>query len=817
MSARPSANAPQKPGLGTAHTTPTQRLGQFELIGLLGQGTHATVWLGRDERLQRQVAIKLMRATQDADALQHWQTQARQAARLSHPFIVPLFQAEMQGQQLYLVFEHVPGQTLAAHLAHQGRLAVHDAVALMEDVLSGLHAAHQTGVIHGDLKPSNIMVDEQRHARVMDFGMGAKVGGGLQLTGTPAYMAPETVAGSALSVASDIYAAGLVLLELLRGKRLRDAPHPSAMLTRIAQEPLTLPEDWPEGVDDGLRALIRRALAPAPEQRFASAADFAQALRDWAKPVISDNEASNATLDFLLRRMRHKSDFPALSDAVVRIQRVANSENDSLNDLTNEILKSVALTNKLLRLVNGANFSHISRDGISTVSRAVSLVGFNTVRTMALSLVLLDHMQNQQHAGQLREEFLRTMMAGNLAAQLYPVAAGGEQAFLGAMFQNLGRMLCAFYFPEEAAQIRQLLHAKQQTAEESAAAQVLGIGFEDLGLGVARVWGLPEALQRCIRAPHGTPPQRPLAPGAEHLRWVARAANEAASLLLTLEPAPAETALQQLAGQYTRALSLPAKHITQAINQGRQALIAMAHSLDLRAAPGSALARLLTPPGTVAAAATPEPQAQDSTLTQLNALPEQPAPVAVLLPTASPGQPPNSAQAVQVLTAGVQDITNAMVENFRLNDILRMILETMFRALAPRRMVFCLRDVKNNTLTGRFGLGDGSAEAVRALSIPLHQETDLFSAICLRGVDTLIADTTDAHMQQRLPDWYRQQLNAPTFLLLPLHIKGRPFALIYADHGQPASLQVNEQIQGLLRTLRNQAVMAFRQAGDRLR
>lgn len=228
-------------------------------------------------------------------------------------------------------------------------------------------------------------------------------------------------------------------------------------------------------MDDGLRSILRRALARDPAERYASAQEMCDALRAWAAPVSAPTAASNAALDFLLRRMRHKSDFPALSDSVARIQRMTHSEDDSIADLTNEILKSVALTNKLLRLVNSAPFSHLG-GGIGTVSRAVSLVGFNAVRNMALSLVLLEHMQDRGHAKQMREEFLRTMMAGAVAAQLCGPSDQREEAFLGAMFQGLGRMLCSFYFREEAAQIRALVASDRPSGgDEAAALQVLGL------------------------------------------------------------------------------------------------------------------------------------------------------------------------------------------------------------------------------------------------------------------------------------------------------------------------------------------------------
>ena len=157
-------------------------------------------------------------------------------------------------------------------------------------------------------------------------------------------------------------------------------------------------------------------------------------------PVEAGGQSS--TLDFLLLHIHHKSDFPALSDSVVRIQRMATSEAESVNSVANEILKDVALTNKLLRMVNSAHFAH--RRSINTVSRAVNLVGFNGIRNMALSLVLLEHMQDNAQAAQLKEDFLRCLMATSLGGELRPLASEGEEAAIGAMLQNLGRVVMQF-------------------------------------------------------------------------------------------------------------------------------------------------------------------------------------------------------------------------------------------------------------------------------------------------------------------------------------------------------------------------------------
>ena len=164
------------------------------------------------------------------------------------------------------------------------------------------------------------------------------------------------------------------------------------------------------------------------------------------------------------------------------------------------------------------------------------------------------------------------------------------------------------------------------------------------------------------------------------------------------------------------------------------------------------------------------------------------------------------------MTAGIQDITNAMVESFKLNEVLRMVLETMLRALRLSRVVFCLRDPKTDVISGRFGLGHEVESVARAFRVAMQGETDLFAAVCRKGADTLITDAFAPQIARRLPAWYLQHVNAPAFLLLPLAIKGAPFALIYADKAQPG-FELSEKELSLLRTLRNQAVMAFRQAG----
>ncbi len=819
---------------GAAPAPAPANVGRFELRGLLGQGAQAQVWLAFDPRLERQVAIKLMKPAdgQDTGALAQWLQEARSVGRVTHANIVPVYEADVHGQQAYLVFEYVPGQTLAQTLVEQGARPALQAAALMQEVLGALVAAHGAGVVHRDLKPSNVLMDSHGRARVTDFGIAARLNAVTaadagEIAGSPAYMAPEAIRGEAVSPLMDVYSAGLMLAELLWGKPVRQGRDLKRALEQAAREPLQWPSELLARLDDPLRAIVLRATAFEANQRYPDAQGFLDALRQWSdnnqmvQPVGDAGKAGSqsGTLEFLLRRMRNKSDFPALSESIGRIQSMASSDTESVSSVTNEILKDVALTNKLLRIVNSAHYARV--DSIGTVSRAVSLVGFNGIRNMALSLVLLEHMQDKGNAQLLKEEFLRALMAGSIAAELGDTTVEGEEAFIGALFQNLGRMLSQFYFPEEAASVRALVtDPRAPVSEEAAATRALGLSYESLGLGVAKIWGLPESIQRCIVKPSGDPPTRVPVDAQSRLRWSARAANEMADAMLHDDPNAVGAHLVQTAKRYSKALGVSTEHIQAATATARKKLVELANAMEISVRPDSRASRLLSSAGDTTGRHTQTvADANDfqDTLarTELQATQVMPVSLATLAAT-----PENARQAVpsahvaQTLTAGIQDITNAMVEDFKLSDVLRMILEAMFRAFEFHRIIFCMRDVKTDTLTGRFGLGAGVEGVVKSFCVPLNQsgKPDLFATICHKGADTLITDTQDPRIAERLPDWYKKSYHAPTFLILPLQLKGKPFGMIYADKAEFGGLVVDEKELAMLRTLRNQAVMAFRQS-----
>jgi HD-like signal output (HDOD) protein len=436
----------------------------------------------------------------------------------------------------------------------------------------------------------------------------------------------------------------------------------------------------------------------------------------------------------------------------------------------------------------------------------VAVIGFSGIRNMAMSLVLLEHMHDKAHANQLKEEFLRSLMAGMLASELGALVRDSEEAFIGAMFQNLGRLLTEYYFPEEARQVRGIVAEAGQSGtvvgEDAASVSVLGLSFEALGLGVAKAWGLPATLQGCMRKPQGEPPSREPQNAGERLRWLTLASNQITDTLMRSEPQHCKARVSDVAKRYARTLGLTVAHIEAAAETAQQRLAQMAQAMGLQVSIQSPAQRLF---------ATPAAQEDIGTF-KIEHDSLVPLELQATVTLKQPLERTALENASEVLAAGIQDITNTMVENFKLNDVLRMILETMYRALGFRRVVFCLRDPKTDTLTGRFGLGEGAEAVASSFKVPLKVGADLFTAVCAKGVDTLITDATVANIAARLPAWYREKVNAPAFLLLPMQLRNAPFALIYADKSQPGGIELGDKELSLLRTLRNQAVMAFKQA-----
>lgn len=809
-----------------------KQIGRFEIVRELGRGAQSIVYLARDPQLEREVAIKTMHFGR-ANAAQNKQllAEARMVGKLRHPNIVPIFEAGEQDGDLYLVFELVPGKNLADFLASNGRLAPVKAFAIMTPILDAIAHAHAAGIIHRDLKPTNILLDEAGTPRVMDFGIASRVEsqskGDDGFTGTPAYMAPEYIDRHESSERTDVFSAGLILYELLTGQRAIQGDDIFRMMNQIANEDIRLPDDGSVSLDDKVVAVLMTSLARDPQRRYASAKLMREAIDACLEvPETPSGDAATAadskqsTIDFLLRRMRHQSDFPALSDSVSSINKITRSDKENISQLSNTLLKDFSLTNKILRMVNSAFFRQAGGGNISTVSRAVLVLGFDAVRNIATTVLLFEHLQNKGNANNLKEEFLRANLAAILAKDIGTKTASRdiEQVFICSMFYNLGRLLCQYYFPEESEKIRQLVQQKSGS-EEAAAMQVLGVTFDELGIGIAQSWGFPKLIINSMRKLEPGSVRKPTS-SEERMRVLSAFSNELCRVVAEATPEFRQKELNKVTSRFSDSVGISEKDLRVTMDKAFEEVSQFANIIHINLQQTS-FGRQLKAWGASGGAAAEEAapvKAEDSSMAgtvlsdnALSAATESQEDRA----TTESDEGAASAEAglgEAILTAGIQDISNTLVEEFKLNDVLRIILETMYRAKGFKRVILCIRDARTNTMVGRFGFGPDAQDIAKRFHFPLAFAPDIFHAALSKGVDILISDTNDPKIAPRIPDWFRKGVSSETFLIFPLTIKNNPVAMIYADRDRAGEIVVSEKELSLLRTLRNQAVLAIKQA-----
>lgn len=778
---------------------PAQRISRFEILSELGKGGQGTVYLAYDPQLDRKVAIKTLRGlTHQTEQLTH---EALIVSKLQHPNIITLHDAgENQGTP-YLIYAYIEGKTLAQILKQEKSLPQVRAAEIICGVLEGLSYAHAQGVCHLDMKPANVMVSNTGLPMIMDFGLAKTVSALEQphdatLNGTPRYVAPELISGKHGDFLSDIYSVGTMLYEMATGEYAVSGHNVYEVLNRAAHENIAAPSTRNQLIDKKLENIILRAVAKNPRERFLSALVMKRELQDYLK------EKRNATTEFLLHRMRSKQDFPAISSIISEINKIVASETESASKLAGTILQDLALTNKLLKLVNAATYGQFGGT-INTVSKAVVILGFEAVRNIAMSLILLELMQNKEQAGHLKEEIIKAVLSGEIAAQLSAQHdhLDSEEVLVCSMFHNLGKMLSIYYFFEESKEIAHL--AAQGESEEMASIKVLGVSYDNLGVSVAQSWNFPPRLiagmrkldRNKITASHG------------ELDDVAVAVNlgrELCEISTSGAIEEKQQSLLDLCKRYEGAIQITEQDLSAAVGTGLKELSHRSGMLGINANNSLLLSQVRQWNGhALPTESAKQDEGFDGVTTLDQGVTEQEA-----LNVNNNGRPLNSAA---ILSAGIQDVTNSMLSDYNLNDILQIVLETMYRGMGFSRTLIMIRNNKQGRMLARFGFGAGINEVIPHCQFPISFAPDVFHLAIEKGLDIAIDDVRSLNISDKIPVWYRDAINAPCFILLPLMLHGKAIGLFYADMLEANTLDISQQQLGLLRTLRNQAVLAIKQ------
>ena len=304
---------------------------RYELGRQLGAGGMARVYVAHDRLLDREVAVKVLSEpyASDPQFVERFRREASAAAGLNHPNIVAVYDRGQVDGAYYIVMEYLPGPDLKQVIRRRGPLPAGDAIDNALQILSALGAAHRRDVIHRDVKPQNVMVSEEGHLKVTDFGI-ARAGAQREMTeagsviGTAQYLSPEQARGDEVTAASDCYAVGIVLYEMLTGKVPFDAERPVAVAMKQITEPPTPPRELVPGIPPTLEAVVLRSLAKRPSERYRTAEEFSRALLD-ARGEIEGTTGSTRGMPGVATMPTEATSVMGQPTAATRVQRAGGA------------------------------------------------------------------------------------------------------------------------------------------------------------------------------------------------------------------------------------------------------------------------------------------------------------------------------------------------------------------------------------------------------------------------------------------------------------------------------------------------------------
>ncbi|MCG8487856.1 MAG: HDOD domain-containing protein [Chromatiales bacterium] len=786
-----------------------KQIGRFQVGKELGSGNQGTVYLCHDSQLERQVAIKLLdKVLQDAS----FRDEARTMSKLQHPNIVSIYEAGEHRGTPFLVFEYAQGKLLSDYL--QGEpLELPLALQIFEGLLEGMSQAHRAGIVHRDLKPSNIIIGEDKQPKIMDFGIARLLseakGPDKQLIGTPRYLAPEYIQAGEVGPQADVFALGLILDEMLTGMPVFSGQSQQIVIDAILKLEPKPPSQFNSAVDEKLDRFILKSLEKDPALRYSDAQEMRDAFKQIFKSAesepVSDVEASG-TVDFLLRRMKRKSDFPALSQSVRSINAMSDVSDRSVNQMAGVIVKDFALTNKILKVVNSAFYGRFSGH-IGTVSRAVVVLGTQAIRSLAASLIFFEHIENKQQADYLRElvssALFRATLAQNVADEIDQQEA--EEYFLTGLLSDLGKVLVAFYLPEESKEIERLIEVEKKEPV-SVQHTVLGVSFETVGIEIAKQWNFPKSLTDSLKAWQGdhSPVNR-----TEKRRLVSQFADETMQVIVE-SGFDDKAALDSLTKKYSKSLKLGSKRVAKLTKQSVEDFQELAEAIATDVS--SSFVKKLRHGQEIPTEESAKKREKTAAIAQDGLDNTQILDEATqALDETSVEMTVHSAEDTEALLMdGLQEVTGMLVGEHSVSEIFNVVLETMYRAVGFKRVILALLNPKQGEMAGRLGFGDSADEFTKAFHFSTKYRVDVFHGAMKNAVDVYIADATDKKIQGDIPEWYKKISKAGSFLIFPIVVNKRAVGLIYADHAKPHGLAIDKKRLNLLKSLRNQIVLAVK-------
>ncbi len=799
------------------------KIGRFDLIRILGEGSQGIVYLAKDPILERQVAIKTIRTSNGQKVMQKGSSlnallmdEAKVISKMTHSNIVSIFEAGEEDNMVFLVFEYVKGKTLSDVIKSKKYKKIKDIFELFRPICLGMEHSHKNKIIHGDLKPANIVIDQNNTPKIMDFGIARLLSNqksDQNLYGTPRYMPPEYLQKREVTQSNDVYALGLILYELLTGEVAVAGKELKEIVYNAFNKKIKSPSQCHPDVSEVFEHVVVKATEKVRKNRYQSVSEMLEAIDKISEKMNISNRSSkaqDAAITFLIRKIQRKQDFPALSETLLKINTLVDNDDSNVSQLSSVIVEDFALTNKILKLVNSAFYRGMQGE-IKTISQAVLMLGFNEVRSIAMSLILIDHIHHKSKANKLKNHVVSSIYSGILAKDLSAEInlPEHEEAFLSGTFHQLGEMLCLFYFYEEADEIDKLI-SEEKLTKEQAAIKILGVTYHKLGVEIAKLWKLPQYIINNI-----TPfkvdeinPKKALN-NQQKLQAITSLSNELSDALEKKEDVKWRNNAVKIWKNYASTLNLKDDALKKIADKARKNLIEANHVFNINLQESEVLRKV----NLLNTEEEQELSEDDKTLViseqeQIDltlALQEEDAKDAIEKAKLAPEK---------VLQNAIDDIEAEIAGKNQLGTIFNIVIDAIVSGFNLERLIICFYNNAEKKMIAKMGRGIADS-FLASFNFSLRNATNLFQLSCIKGVDIYINDTNEFEKKNNLPPWYRQIIDAETFMIFPIRFRSKPFAMIYLDNNRKNELIFDQQCLKQIQILRNLCVKSIEVKSDK--
>lgn len=501
------------------------------------------------------------------------------------------------------------------------------------------------------------------------------------------------------------------------------------------------------------------------------------------------HDDSRPVRGLLLKKLCSDEGMFALGASVARVVQLVDSDDQGTQSLAYYVLSDVALTQKILRLANTPSYRTAGGGAVTTISRAISLLGFDNVKTTALAMLLVDTLSNSKHAQAVRVELEAALCASLVGREMARLSAyqGAEEAAIGALFKNIGPLAIASQEHERFREIAALM-AGGKHSQAQASQMILGSTYDTLSAAILHEWKIPEVIVRSL-SPLAPGKQKPPINRQEWMRQVVNFSIDAARLVARkLNPADSPE-VQALEERFGVALNIDGERLQQLFATVRREMAALLDSMHLG----------------------PQTEVTDEAAGGL--------PNVLLLASMNAGAPEQEGawpsgkpfNAREALLAGVQEVTQMRASaHSKVNEVVQAVLETLYRAMGFRFATLCLKDMRSGQYRARIAFGEHYAPRQAGFVFPLLGQGDLFHLAMENDADLMIADASSPKIRELLPAWHRALLpDARSFIVLPLVVQGVQLGLFYADRATPAPEGVPPDEASLIRALKGQVLIAL--------